>query len=330
MSYLKASFFEKMNYLGREKIPFIFIIDFEVENPLIFLKKDLTNSKNILYNINGHTNQSHISCNYKKDDFSLKKKPLSYARFGQSFNEVKREFINGNTYLLNLTFSTEVEFKNLEIDLIDVYNVSQAKYKLYFDDRFVVFSPEGFVTIRDGIISTFPMKGTIKAGLFAREKLINDEKELSEHTTVVDLLRNDIGIISKKVWVESFRYVEKIKTADGCLYATSSKICGILCDNYRANLGEIFYNLLPAGSVSGAPKPKTLEIIRRVEKRPRGYYCGVFGFFDGENLESAVMIRYIEKNGGKYYYKSGVGLTIYSNPLKEYNEVKSKIYVPIY
>ena len=86
--------------------------------------------------------------------------------------------------------------------------------------------------------------------------------------------------------------------------------------------------MLPAGSISGAPKPKTLEIIRSVEDGKRGYYTGVYGFFDGTNLDSAVAIRFIETHNQTFYYRSGGGVTSQSNCAEEYQELLDKIYVP--
>ena len=88
--------------------------------------------------------------------------------------------------------------------------------------------------------------------------------------------------------------------------------------------------MLPAGSISGAPKNKTLEIINNVENHKRGYYTGIFGFFDGESFDSAVTIRYIEKFKKKYYYKSGGGITYNSRLDDEYKELINKIYVPTF
>jgi len=87
--------------------------------------------------------------------------------------------------------------------------------------------------------------------------------------------------------------------------------------------------LLPAGSVSGAPKPKTLEIIKEVETEERGYYAGVFGYYNGKELDSGVMIRFIEKKEDKYFYRSGGGITTQSVVELEYQEVIDKVYVPV-
>ena len=87
--------------------------------------------------------------------------------------------------------------------------------------------------------------------------------------------------------------------------------------------------MLPAGSISGAPKRSTVNTIRKAEKINRGYYTGVFGYYDGETLDSAVMIRYIENENGNYYFRSGGGITVNSNPEEEYQEVLDKIYLPL-
>ena len=87
--------------------------------------------------------------------------------------------------------------------------------------------------------------------------------------------------------------------------------------------------MLPAGSICGAPKEKTVSIIQEVEQEKRGYYTGIFGFFDGENLDSAVNIRYLEKHQSEIRYRSGGGITSLSNLESEYNELIEKIYVPV-
>lgn len=109
----------------------------------------------------------------------------------------------------------------------------------------------------------------------------------------------------------------------------SSKIVGELEKDYNERIGDIIYAMLPAGSISGAPKKKTIEIIQRAEKGKRGFYTGVFGIFDGKNLDSAVMIRFIEKAKDKLFFRSGGGITFMSNHENEYQELIDKIYVPI-
>jgi para-aminobenzoate synthetase component 1 len=136
--------------------------------------------------------------------------------------------------------------------------------------------------------------------------------------------------VATNVKVEQFRYINIIKTHDKTLLQVSSKITGQLPDDYREHLGEILSKLLPAGSICGAPKRKTLEIINQSEIYDRGYYTGVFGIFDGKDLQSAVMIRFIEKCGENFIFKSGGGITFLSEPSNEYQELIDKVYVPIY
>src|SRR5690606_2034382 len=139
--------------------------------------------------------------------------------------------------------------------LLDVFHASPARYKLYFRDEFVVFSPEIFVQVNEGAISSFPMKGTIDALLpDANERILASPKEKAEHTTIVDLIRNDMSIHADKVRVEKFRYTDHLKTNHKSLLQVSSKIVGNLGTGWKEKLGEIIYSLLPAGSISGAPK----------------------------------------------------------------------------
>ena len=94
---------------------------------------------------------------------------------------------------------------------------------------------------------------------------------------------------------------------------------------------DLFFRLLPAGSITGAPKKKTMEIIAEAETYERGFYTGVMGYFDGNSLDSAVMIRFLEQQAdGSLIFKSGGGITSQSDLTSEYNEMKQKVYVPIY
>ena len=235
----------------------------------------------------------------------------------------------GNTYLLNLTFPSEI-ITNLTLEAI--FKMTTAKYKLYAKDRFVIFSPECFVKIKDGHIYSYPMKGTIDSQIpNAKQLLLQNQKELWEHNTIVDLIRNDLAMVSDDVEVSKFRYIDKIKTHKGELLQVSSEIKGRLPEGWKRHLGELLLTLLPAGSISGAPKQKTVEIIKSVEVDERNYYTGIFGVFDGESLDSAVNIRFLEQTPAqKYFYRSGGGITFWSKLEEEYQELINKIYVPTF
>ncbi|MFA5781357.1 MAG: aminodeoxychorismate synthase component I [Bacteroidales bacterium] len=321
----RVAIIRKMNELGSGEKPFVFIIDFEMKEPLLFPVNEI-NATEILFDINGITNYSNHekSCN---PDFYFCKFPLSYNVYLKAFDIVQQNLKYGNSYLVNLTFPTRIE---TDLPLRDIFFCSKAKYKLFYREKFVVFSPEIFVRISEnGVISSFPMKGTIDAAIKNAENIIlNDKKEYAEHCTIVDLIRNDLNIVAKDVYVEKFRYIDRIKTHEKELLQVSSQICGTLESDYHKHIGDIIFRLLPAGSISGAPKKKTVEIINEAEGYNRGYYTGVFGYFDGKTLDSGVMIRFIEKINEELYYKSGGGITVYSDPQKEYQELIDKVYVP--
>ena len=154
------------------------------------------------------------------------------------------------------------------------------------------------------------------------------KKEIAEHATIVDLIRNDLSVIAKNVRVNKFRYLERIHTNREPLLQVSSEIMGDLPEDQQYHLGDIIFALLPAGSICGAPKRKTLEIIEEVETHQRGFYTGICGYFDGRNLDSGVMIRFIQEHENKLFFKSGGGITSMSNLESEYQEYIEKIYVP--
>jgi para-aminobenzoate synthetase component 1 len=313
-----------INHLGKARIPFLFIIDFDHKQPII-LRLDEVDEKEILFDVNGRKNFEIVPLNPKKLRFEGF--PVDKNRYRQAFDDVIENIRYGNSFLLNLTMPSRIE---TNFSIKDIFFQSQAKYKLWLKNRFVVFSPEIFIRINDRKIRSFPMKGTIDASLpDAENLLLNNEKELAEHYTIVDLIRNDLSMVSKNVKVERFRYLDRLKTNRNELLQMSSEISGDLPDNFHENLGDMLFTLLPAGSISGAPKKKTIEIIRKAEQYERGFYTGIFGIFDGENLDSGVMIRFIEQTAEGMFYKSGGGITAKSNCEEEFQELIAKIYVPI-
>jgi para-aminobenzoate synthetase component 1 len=297
-------FIRVLNRYGASGTPFLFLVDFEMEKPLIFPLDEIDADK-LLYYINGRGNTLSIPA--AREPIGFIKTPPGFADYKKKFDKVWSRLKYGDSYLTNLTVKTKVETR---LSLKQIFSLSQAKYKLWFDDQFLVFSPETFVRIESGCILSYPMKGTIDAAIpDARQKILDDPKEMAEHVTIVDLIRNDLSAVADNVRVTRFRYLEEITTLDKKLLQVSSEIRGDLAPGYRGRLGDILRKLLPAGSVSGAPKPKTLDIIRLAEGEPRGYYTGVVGLFDGHALDCGVMIRFIERDNGTLYYRSGGGIT---------------------
>ena len=315
-----------MNQWGKEHTPFVFLIDFECKKPMCWKWADTENI--FQFNFDGITNQKNANTNKvssHKSAFEFNKTPISLEDYKNKFDQIKKEIEIGNSFLVNLTAKTKI---NSNYTIADIFNKANAKYTCYLKDEFVCFSPETFVKIKDGKIYSYPMKGTINARIpDAKNILLNDPKEISEHATMVDLIRNDLSRVSKNVKVNKYRYYEEIVTQQGNLGQVSSEIMGELSANYDENIGDILFDLLPAGSISGAPKQKTVNIIAAAEKEDRGYYTGIAGYYDGQDLDSTVLIRYLQNDN---YYRSGGGITCNSEALNEYQEMIDKVYVPLF
>ena len=318
--------FEQIDKLGRSRTPFFFMIDFEGHHVVVLPLSELS-SQDISVEFNGKKYGQMVRP-ISRQKQAVEVLPIDADTYCHAFAKVQEGIQAGNSYLLNLTFPTEVY---TAYTLEDIFTAAQAAYKVYWKDKFVFFSPEAFIRMADDKIYSYPMKGTIDASLpHALQELMESSKELYEHYTIVDLIRNDLALVSSNVVVEKFRYHEKIETASGRqIYQTSSIIRGELDASWKDHLGSMLRKLLPAGSISGAPKAKTLEIIHAAELDDRGFYSGVTGIFDGDSLESCVNIRFIEQmSQGAYRYRSGGGITCNSHCQDEYNELITKVYVP--
>lgn len=299
------------------KEPFVFIIDFEMKKPLIW-KLSETDPQQLLFDFNGMNQDG---------DARIQPHPIPLETYKNKFELVTDHLQYGDSFITNLTVRTRIDSN---LGLRELYDVSKAKYKLWLKDSFLIFSPETFVRIHDGMIFSYPMKGTIDASIpGAEERILADKKEMAEHVTIVDLIRNDLSMIASDVKVSRFRYVDRISAQGKDLLQVSSEIRGKLLPEFSVDPAGAFLSLLPAGSVSGAPKPRTLDIIAEAEGEERGYYTGICGVFDGLTLDSGVMIRFIEQSGPHLYYRSGGGITTQSDVILEYQEVLDKIYVPI-
>jgi len=316
---------EQINSLAALGTPFLFIIDYKAESGYV-IRQDELDEQFVRFTTEGMTS-SHPVNSSVADIITWQINPVSFADYQPKFDHVQAQIRLGNSFLVNLTQPSEV---TTNLYLLNLYELGSAKYKLWLNGMFTVLSPETFVRIRGNVISSYPMKGTIDADLENAEELIlNDPKERAEHATIVDLIRNDLSLVAEQVEVKRYRYVEKLHTNKSDLLQVSSEITGRLTHDYRQQLGDILFALLPAGSICGAPKLKTLEIIDRAEGYARGFYTGICGWYDGENLDSAVMIRFAEQQDDRFVFKSGGGITSQSELEKEYEELIQKIYVPI-
>ncbi len=317
-------FIGTMTDLLRKNKPIFFMIDFDLEYPFV-CEMDQAAAKGIFFEVEGLKNHDLQPLVVK--DFAFRSNPIDFQTYKHSFDLVMENIYHGNTYLLNLTFPTQVE---ANFSLRKIFSSVKARYKLLIKDDFVLFSPESFIRIKGKRVYTYPMKGTIDASVpDAKNRILSDKKELFEHYTVVDLLRNDLAMMSTHVEVKRFRYIDLVHTHKGDILQVSSEIEGILPDNWRDTFAEHLVQMLPAGSISGAPKKKTVEIIHQAEIDKRGFYTGIFGIHLAGQIITAVNIRFIEKQGQNFIFRSGGGITAFSDAQKEYNELIQKVYVPI-
>ena len=313
----------KLDELAAAGIPCFFLVDFECTRPRLWKMPELADA-GVRFSFPGNPDGAYP---HPGVPLTLQAGSVRESDFQRAFDRIQRGLQHGDSFLANLTFPTPV---GLSGSLSDVYEQSLAKYRVLLSDRFVSFSPETFVTITpEGYLESRPMKGTAEDSAAGRHYLLNSPKEIAEHATIVDLIRNDLSRVAREVRVTDYRYLRSVTTTAGGLVQTSSKIGGRLPPDWRDRLGTILATLLPAGSVSGAPKAATLRLIREAEGRDRGYYCGIAGYFDGAALDTCVLIRFIEQRGGDYYFRSGGGITALSRWQEEFEELRSKIRIPV-
>ena len=302
---------QRMNDLAEQAVPFLFIIDYDAKRAVVEPESEV-DANELKYCFNGIGNATQTS-HPTNNDIEWRIEPPTETEYQHSFNIVRNAMLAGNSYLANLTCRVGLQT-----------NLSLLK------DKLVCFSPETFVKIAQGEISSYPMKGTAEdVSPLSAEQLLANEKEAAEHATIVDLIRNDLSMVASNVRVERYRYVERLNTHRGPLLQTSSEIKGQLMPHLTQRPGDVIFSQLPAGSITGAPKKKTVEIIAEAENYHRDFYTGVMGRWDNGELDSAVMIRFIDQHNGKLYFKAGGGITAKSNWKDEYHEVIEKVYAPI-
>jgi para-aminobenzoate synthetase component 1 len=319
----RAGLIGKINRYASVNQPFLFAVDFLMQDGFVLTPEEAT-QRGIRFRMGSNGNETLTPGNAPQKFIPS---PVCPEEYKMAFDKVQFHLGRGDTYLLNLTFHTPVE---TDQNLDEIFTAARAPFKLLVPGAFAIFSPEAFVTIAGGVITSCPMKGTISADSpDAPSRLLADRKEAYEHNTIVDLIRNDISMVAADVIVTRFRYLDLIRTNLGDLWQMSSEIRGTLPAGYRNSLGDIIFRLLPAGSVTGAPKEKTVQIIRDVEPLERGFYTGIFGYFDGNNLHSAVSIRFIRQSATGLVFQSGGGITALSDPDSEYREMIKKVYVPV-
>lgn len=326
--YPRVEAIARIDRLGAADEPFLFVVDYRRQRSLVLPLAEV-DAGTLLYAFPSARNDQGIAGlvhTATTPHWQVQPEPPHIYR--RRFDTVQHHLHAGNSYLVNLTCRLPLQ---TDLSLYELFLRAHAPYKLWLAGQFVCFSPETFLTIRGGTIRSYPMKGTIDATLSqAEQQLLADEKEAAEHATIVDLIRNDLSMVATQVHVARYRYVERIETHRGAILQTSSEVVGQLPADYRSRLGQILFSQLPAGSITGAPKPKTEAIIAEAEGYERGFYTGVMGICHRGELESAVMIRFIDQDAaGNLCFKAGGGITARSRWESEYEEILQKAYVPL-
>ncbi len=265
---------------------------------------------------------------YSLTNCSLK---ISKAEYVKRIAVIKAYIAAGDTYQVNFTDKYTFDFSGSPIacfaSLREKQKVGYSAFINAEGKNILSFSPELFFKISGNKISTRPMKGTAQRGRNLAEDdamklwLQNDEKNRSENLMIVDLLRNDIGRISETGSVETKEMfsVEKYET----LFQMTSTVEGTLRPGL--SLYEIFRSIFPSGSVTGAPKIRTMQIIHEMEDQPRGIYTGAVGFFSPtKEAVFNVAIRTILLDGKKGEMGVGSGIVFDSDPEREYEECTLK------
>ncbi len=252
-------------------------------------------------------------------------------QYCEMLEKAKKHIFEGDIFQIVLSNRLSAPFKG---SLLDTYRVlrtiNPSPYMFYFsgtDVEVAGASPETLVKLEDGILHTFPLAGTRPRGKTKEEdealekELLADEKELAEHNMLVDLGRNDLGKISKfgTVQVEKLHSIERYSH----VMHIGSTVRGEIDDQYDAI--DAINSVLPAGTLSGAPKIRACQLIGDLENNKRGIYGGAIGYVDfAGNMDTCIAIRLVYKKNDRVFVRSGAGIVADSDPEKEFTECINK------
>ncbi len=255
----------------------------------------------------------------------------SEEEYCDMIRKAKDHIKEGDIFQIVLSNRLEAQYEGTLLNTYRVLRtVNPSPYMFYFQSQNLEVagaSPETLVKLEDGVLHTFPLAGTRPRGATEEEdkrleeELLADEKELAEHNMLVDLGRNDIGKISKfgTVEVEKYHCIEKYSH----VMHIGSTVRGEIADDKDAL--DAIDSILPAGTLSGAPKIRACQLINDLENNKRGIYGGAIGYLDFTgNLDTCIAIRIAYKQNGKVFVRSGAGIVADSVPETEYRECINK------
>lgn len=258
------------------------------------------------------------------------------GRYATAFGEIQQHIAQGDTYQVNLTFPMNAAFsgpaEQMYSDLLAAQLPRYAAHVWHGNTHILSVSPERFFAVANGRITTRPMKGTAPRGRWIEEdelqrrSLLESEKDRAENLMIVDLLRNDLGRIAEfgSVCVDELFTIEKYQT----VWQMTSEISATLQDS--VDLRDVFSALFPCGSVTGAPKARSMNIIADLEEEARGPYCGAVGFIppgnglDGASFNVAIRTAVLDESEGVARYGVGGAVTWDSDVDAEYEEALTK------
>ncbi|MDE5872388.1 MAG: anthranilate synthase component I [Lachnospiraceae bacterium] len=319
--------FDKVIAFDNEKQKMIIIVNAKTDNISENYARALEEIDGIIELVRNGKEEKVESPKLKSEFRSL----FDKEQFCSMVNSAKKYIYEGDIFQVVLSNRLEADFEG---SLLDTYRVlrtiNPSPYMFYFSgDEIEVAgaSPETLVKLEDGVLHTFPLAGTRPRGTTAKEDkdfergLLTDEKECAEHNMLVDLGRNDLGRISKfgSVKVEKYMSVERYSH----VMHIGSTVRGEIRDDKCAL--DAVDAVLPAGTLSGAPKIRACEIISELENNKRGIYGGAVGYIDFTgNLATCIAIRIAYKKNGKVFVRSGAGIVADSIPENEFQECINK------
>jgi len=268
-----------------------------------------------------------ISAKIKSDFKAL----FTKDQYCQMVKKAKDHIKEGDIFQVVLSNRYEADFEGSIFDTYRVLRtINPSPYMFYFSGSNLEIagaSPETLVKLQNGKLFTYPLAGTRKRGETDEEdaalekELLSDEKELAEHNMLVDLGRNDLGKISRFTTVKVEKYLSVLKFSH--VMHIGSTVSGDICVD-KTGLDAI-NAVLPAGTLSGAPKIRAMQIINEQEKNKRGIYGGAIGYLDFTgNMDTCIAIRIVYKRNNKVFIRSGAGIVADSNPESEYQECVNK------
>ena len=338
MAYDTVSYFENVKIVKKEKdlkIPDIYyaiyqnIIAINHFNNEAYIFDHSYTSENNLNEIEQLLRVKNFSSyNFKKEEAPTSN--LTDEEYLKMVEAGKEHCFRGDVFQLVLSRRFSQKFKGDEFNVYRALrNVNPSPYLFYFDyGNFKIFgsSPEAQLIVQDGRAEIHPIAGTFKRSgndekdAELAKSLVADEKENSEHVMLVDLARNDLSRNGTEVKIENYKEIQFFSHVIHLV----SKVSAL--KNPRVSTPQIVADTFPAGTLSGAPKPKALELIEKYENVNRSAYGGAIGFMDFKgNFNHAIIIRSFVSKHHELHYQAGAGIVSESEPEKELQEVYNKL-----